>query len=144
LPVWDINTAKVLLAKIILSANYNPVLRAQENRSYLKQKGIHFAGKPLGRPKIVTEENRDELKQLKTQRRTDYLQRIPIEGKFGQGKKGYRLNYTSGANERIRPDCQFRGTFRLPLAPHCTDLSSLIFIVNPMTRLIILMAWFEI
>jgi DDE family transposase len=96
LPVWDINTAKVLLAKIILSANYNPVLRAQENRSYLKQKGIHFAGKPLGRPKIVTEENRDELKQLKTQRRTDYLQRIPIEGKFGQGKKGYRLNYIRG------------------------------------------------
>ena len=23
----------------------------------------------------------------------EYLQRIPIEGKFGQGKNGYRLNY---------------------------------------------------
>ena len=25
--------------------------------------------------------------------RFSYLQRIPIEGKFGQGKNGYRLNY---------------------------------------------------
>jgi hypothetical protein len=32
------------------------------------------------------------LKQLKAQRRIDYLQRIPIEGRFGQGKNGYRLN----------------------------------------------------
>ena len=24
---------------------------------------------------------------------SEYLQRIPIEGKFGQGKNGYRLNY---------------------------------------------------
>ncbi len=33
------------------------------------------------------------MKQLKAQRRADYLQRIPIEGKFGQAKSGYRLNY---------------------------------------------------
>jgi IS5 family transposase len=33
------------------------------------------------------------LKQAKAQRKRDYLQRIPIEGKFGQGKNGYRLNY---------------------------------------------------
>ncbi len=30
---------------------------------------------------------------MKAQRREEYLQRIPIEGKFGQGKNGYRLNY---------------------------------------------------
>ncbi|MCK5353879.1 MAG: transposase, partial [Methyloprofundus sp.] len=70
----------------------DPLYGTRANRSYLKQKGIHFAGKPLGRPKKVTAENRDELKQLKAQRRMDYLQRIPIEGKFGQGKSGYRLN----------------------------------------------------
>ena len=70
----------------------DPLYGTRENRRYLKQKGIHFAGKPLGRPKKVTEDNREELKQLKAQRRTDYLQRIPIEGKFGQGKNGYRLN----------------------------------------------------
>jgi hypothetical protein len=33
------------------------------------------------------------LKRLKIQRREEYLQRIPIEGKFGQGTNGYRLNY---------------------------------------------------
>jgi IS5 family transposase len=66
---------------------------SRENRCYLKQRGIRFAGKPLGRPKKVTEENREELKRLKRQRREEYLQRIPIEGKFGQGKNGYRLNY---------------------------------------------------
>jgi transposase, IS5 family len=63
------------------------------NREYLKQRGIHFAGKPIGRPKQETDENREQLIQLKVQRRQDYLQRIHIEGKFGQGKNGYRLNY---------------------------------------------------
>jgi IS5 family transposase len=59
----------------------------------LKQRGIHFAGKPLGRPKPVTDANREQIKQAKAQRRQDDLQRIPMEGKFGQGKHGYRLNY---------------------------------------------------
>ncbi len=71
----------------------DPLYGTRANRDYLKQRGIHFAGKPLGRPKKVTDANREQLKQAKTQRRQDYLQRIPIEGKFGQGKKGYRLNY---------------------------------------------------
>jgi hypothetical protein len=71
----------------------DPVYGTRDNRRYLKQRGIHFAGKPLGRPKKVTLTNRDELKRLQAQRREEYLQRIPIEGKFGQGKNGYRLNY---------------------------------------------------
>ena len=32
------------------------------------------------------------MKRLKAQRRQEYRERIPIEGKFGQGKYGYRLN----------------------------------------------------
>lgn len=71
----------------------DPIYGTRANRHYLKQRGIRFAGKPLGRPKKVTEANREELKQLKAQRREEYLQRIPIEGKFGQGKNGYALNY---------------------------------------------------
>jgi IS5 family transposase len=70
----------------------DPIYGTRANRDCLKQRGIHFAGKPLGRPKQVTDANREQLKQAKAQRRQDYLQRIPIEGKFGQGKKGYRLN----------------------------------------------------
>jgi len=70
----------------------DPAYGTRDNRRYLKRRGIRFAGKPLGRPKKVTESNQEELKRLKAQRREDYLQRIPIEGKFGQGKNGYRLN----------------------------------------------------
>ncbi|MCP4408807.1 MAG: transposase [Gammaproteobacteria bacterium] len=47
---------------------------------------------PLGRPKKPTASNRHILKQQARQRRQQYRQRIPIEGKFGQGKNGYRLN----------------------------------------------------
>ncbi len=71
----------------------DPLYGTRYNRDYLKQRGIHFAGKPLGRPKQVTDENRVQLMQLKERRRQDYLQRIPIEGLFGRGKNGYRLNY---------------------------------------------------
>jgi len=71
----------------------DPIYGTRDNRLYLKSKNIRFAGKPLGRPRKVTEANREELKRLKAQRREEYLQRIPIEGKFGQGKNGYGLNY---------------------------------------------------
>ena len=71
----------------------DPIYGTRDNRRYLKGRGIRFAGKPLGRPKQVTAANRDELKRFQAQRREEYLQRIPIEGKFGQGKNGYRLNY---------------------------------------------------
>src|SRR5680860_1528362 len=72
----------------------------RENRRYLKEKGILFSGKPLGRPPKMTEENRAEFKQLQKQRREDYRQRIPIEGKFGQGKNGYNLNYIRAKTAR--------------------------------------------
>jgi len=49
--------------------------------------------KALGRTKKETSRNKQQLKREKAQRRADYLQRIPIEGKFRQGKNGYRLNY---------------------------------------------------
>jgi hypothetical protein len=65
----------------------------RSNRMFMKEKGIRFGGKALGRPQKVTAENSEKLKLQKQQRRRDALERIPIEGKFGQGKNGYRLNY---------------------------------------------------
>ena len=65
---------------------------SRDNRSYLERKHIRFSGKPLGRPPKSTPENKDEINRLKAQRRQEYRERIPIEGKFGQGKYGYRLN----------------------------------------------------
>ena len=71
----------------------DPIYGTRDNRRYFKRLGIRFAGKALGRPKKLTEANKDALKQAQATRRQEYLQRIPIEGKFGQGKNGYRLNY---------------------------------------------------
>jgi hypothetical protein len=66
---------------------------SHENRKYLKENGIRFGGKALGRPPKKTLENAERLKLERQQRILDSRERIPIEGKFGQGKNGYRLNY---------------------------------------------------
>ena len=64
----------------------------RENRNFLKDNGIRFGGRPLGRPVKPTGENVEQLRLARKQRKQDALERIPIEGKFGQGKNGYRLN----------------------------------------------------
>ena len=68
----------------------DPLYGTRDNRKFLKEKGIEFAGKPLGRPpKMASAESNISRRQ----RQQDYRERIPIEGKFGQGKNGYGLNY---------------------------------------------------
>ena len=57
----------------------------KENREFMKTNGIRFAGKPLGRPKKQTEDNKKELASDHQRRKKEYHERIPIEGKFGQG-----------------------------------------------------------
>ena len=68
----------------------DPLYGTRDNRKYLNEKGIRFAGKPLGRPPKMTSAE-DTINRR--QRKQDYRERIPIEGKFGQGKNGYDLNY---------------------------------------------------
>ena len=70
----------------------DPVYGTGENRGYLKEKGIAYGGKPLGRPRKPTSHNAKQLKQAKMQRRQDYRERMLIEGKLGQGKQGYQLH----------------------------------------------------
>jgi len=55
---------------------------------FLKEKGIEIYGKPLGRPPKVTQQTSSQ----KYKRRKKATQRNHIEGKFGQGKRGYGLN----------------------------------------------------
>lgn len=83
---------------------------SRENRKYLKERNISFAGKSLGRPKKVTEENQDDLRQERRRKKAEYRQRIPIEGKFGQGKNGYRLNYVR-ARTQATSEAWIRGIF---------------------------------
>ena len=57
-------------------------------RAFLKDKGIKIYGKPLGRPPKVSKETATQ----KYRKRKKAAERNHIEGKFGQGKRGYRLN----------------------------------------------------
>lgn len=56
----------------------------KENRKYLKEKGIRFVGKQLGRPPKMTRSEKRKLQK-------EMAGRNAIEGKFGQGKNGYGL-----------------------------------------------------
>lgn len=75
------------------SVNADTIFGTQSNRKYLQLKGIKYIGKALGRPRKVTAENKKELASEKRKRQQEYRERIPIEGKFGQGKNGYDLGY---------------------------------------------------
>ncbi len=108
---WDAyhegSDLKIHVENYKLSYGYYPevvladtIYGTRANRKYLKGLGIRYAGKPLGRPKKVTPENKLELQKEKERRREEYRQRIPIEGKFGQGKGGYRLNYIRAKTAR--------------------------------------------
>lgn len=59
----------------------------RENRAWLKEKGIRYSGKPLGRPSLEQSTPYQRRKQKK-----ENGMRNQVEGKFGQGKNGYNLN----------------------------------------------------
>ena len=59
----------------------------RENRRYLKLKGIKIVGKPLGRPPKIK-----ESPSKKYYKKKKGAERNHVEGKFGQGKRGYGLN----------------------------------------------------
>jgi IS5 family transposase len=54
------------------------------NRQYLKEKGIRFVGKQLGRPPKISRAEKRKLQK-------EMAGRNEIEGKIGQGKNGYGL-----------------------------------------------------
>lgn len=59
----------------------------RENRAWLKDKGIRYSGKALGRPSKTPQTSYQKRKF-----KTEQGERNHIEGKFGQGKNGYNLN----------------------------------------------------
>jgi hypothetical protein len=60
----------------------------RKNRNYCKERNIRMSGPPLGRPP----KNTADRKQLAKQAYEDEKLRIPIEGKFGNGKRKYGLD----------------------------------------------------
>ncbi len=70
------------------SVHADKIYSTRENRRRLKELGIRFSGPPLGRPpkdEATAREKRSVAKR-------DAIDRIPIEGKFGQGKRKYGLD----------------------------------------------------
>ena len=69
------------------SVHTDKIYRTRDNRKYCKKHGIRISGPPLGRPPAQSEKQRE----VKLQAYQDELDRIPIEGKFGQGKRRFSL-----------------------------------------------------
>ncbi len=60
----------------------------RENRRFLKEKRIRYTGEPLGRKPA----KEIKSKYQKRKERREAAERNQVEGKFGQGKRGYGLN----------------------------------------------------
>ena len=67
------------------SVHVDEIYRNRANRAYCKRRGIQISGPPLGRPPKDPAEYRRLLKGAKQSE----IERIPIEGKFGNGKRKY-------------------------------------------------------
>lgn len=60
---------------------------SRENRRYMKSLGITYTGHALGRPKMLTFDQRKKVRERKKLSR----QRSMVEGKFGEAKRRYDL-----------------------------------------------------
>ena len=78
------------------SVHADKIYRNRENLKFYKTRGIRLSDPPLGRPP----KEPGDRKQLQRQGRKDEIARIPVEGKYGTGKRGYNL-------ERIMRDLLF-------------------------------------
>lgn len=69
------------------SVHVDKIYRTHDNRRFCRKHGIRLSGPPLGRPNAEAE-LRKEQKKLQRQ---DEIDRIAVEGKFGQGKRRFSL-----------------------------------------------------
>lgn len=68
------------------SVHADKIYRNRDNRKFCKKLGIRLSGPALGRPPKQIDSQRE------IQARQDELDRIPIEGKFGQAKRRFSLS----------------------------------------------------
>ena len=73
------------------SVHADRIYRTRDNLRYCKKHHIRLSGPRLGRPPKITPENAVRLQAEALQARQDELDRIPIEGKFGQGKRRFGI-----------------------------------------------------
>jgi hypothetical protein len=71
-----------------VSIHADKIYRSRDNIRFCKKHGIRLSWPALGRPPTQVEQRKAAQKQV----RQDELDRIPIEGKFGQGKRRFSLS----------------------------------------------------
>lgn len=69
------------------SVHADKIYQTKENRAFCSSNNIRMTGKLLGRPAKVTIKNKDRLAQEKKQRYQDDVDRIIVEGRFGNAKR---------------------------------------------------------
>ena len=69
------------------SIHADRIYRTRDNLRFCKEHGIRLSGPKLGRPSKKAAENAAQKRQA----RQDEIDRIPIEGKFGEGKRRYSI-----------------------------------------------------
>jgi len=69
------------------SVHVDKIYRTRDNRRFCKKHGIRLSGPPLGKPIGHAE----QLKEQRKLQHQDELDRIAVEGKFGQGKRRFSL-----------------------------------------------------
>ncbi len=74
------------------SIHADKIYRTRENLRWCRKNNIRFSGLPLGRPPKECEANKEESARRRRLMRADELDRIEIEGRFGQSKRRYSLN----------------------------------------------------
>ena len=74
------------------SVHVDKIYRTKENREWCKERGIRLSGPKLGRPLKNTTQNKEQILKNKALARQDEIDRIPIEGKFGQSKRRFGLD----------------------------------------------------
>lgn len=74
------------------SVHADQIYRNRDNRKFCKDRGIRLSGPPLGRPKKLTAGNIEQIERQKQQIYQDEIDRIAIEGKFGQGKRRFSMD----------------------------------------------------
>lgn len=73
------------------SLHADKIYRTRKNIEYCKEKGIRISGPRLGRPVIPNPSNEKDIKLNAKVARADEIDRIAIEGKFGNAKRRYTL-----------------------------------------------------
>ncbi|MBI9019585.1 MAG: transposase, partial [Phycisphaerae bacterium] len=69
------------------SVHADQIYRTSKNRKFCKENDIRLSGPALGRPSA----DKEKRKAIRQQQYQDEVGRIPVEGKFGQGKRRFSL-----------------------------------------------------